>query len=69
MAVETSETALPEVQEATRDEGQAVLDNAAWRLLGMTGAEFLAAWDGGEFVEETERHEVSAVASLMPFAR
>ncbi len=63
------DAAAPEVREATADEGWNILSEAAWRMLGMSGQEFLVAWDRGDFVHETERHEVSAVAMLIPFVR
>lgn len=65
----TADHILPEVREVSPKEGREIFDNAARRMLGMSGGEFLAAWDRGDFTDEEDRHEVSAVAMLIPFAR
>jgi hypothetical protein len=59
-----------ETKELTREEGFALLDRQARRLLDMSGAEFIAAWDAGAFNGNTpERPEVVTVAMLLPFGR
>ncbi len=56
-----------EVAEASPEEGRELLDQAAQRLLGMSGDDFRRAWDAGEFDAEPERLGVAEVAMLLPF--
>lgn len=49
----------------TAEESREVFDRAAHRYLGMSGDEFLTAWDAGEF-EDVERPEVAQVVMLLP---
>jgi hypothetical protein len=59
-----------EVKELTQEEGFALLDRQARQLLGMSGEDFIAAWDAGAFNGNTpERSEVVTVAMLLPFGR
>jgi hypothetical protein len=57
-----------EIVEATREEGRAMLDRAAREELGMSGGQFLAKWDAGEY-DDTDNPAVTRVAMLIPFAR
>jgi hypothetical protein len=57
-----------DVVEATREEGRALLDRAAREVLNMSGGEFLAKWDAGEF-EDADDPAITRVAMLIPFAR
>ncbi|HUY44328.1 MAG TPA: hypothetical protein VMV92_01175 [Streptosporangiaceae bacterium] len=57
-----------EVVEATREEGQAMLDRAAREVLNISGTEFLAKWDAGEY-EDSADPAITRVAMLIPFAR
>lgn len=57
-----------EVREVSPREGWELFDAAARRFLGMSGAEFLEAWDRGAFAEE-DSPDVTLVALLIPFAR
>jgi len=54
--------------EATRDEGVAMLDRAARESLNISGDEFLARWDAGEY-EDMDDPAITRVAMLIPFAR
>lgn len=56
-----------EVVEATREEGRAILDRAAREALNISGDEFLAKWDDGDY-EEADDPSVTRVAMLIPFA-
>jgi hypothetical protein len=58
-------TELIEVDEAG---GREVLDNAAERLLGISGVDFLKRWDDGAFDGDGSL-AVMKVAMLIPFAR
>jgi hypothetical protein len=57
-----------EVTEATRDEGRAMLDRAAREVLNISGEEFLARWDAGEY-RDADDPAITRVAMLIPFAR
>ncbi len=54
--------------EADREEGKEILDRAAHRYLQMSGDEFMAKWDAGEF-PEVDQPDVLNVALLLPFVR
>lgn len=56
------------VTEVSRDEGRRMFDRAAREALGISGAEFLAKWDAGEY-EDNDDPAVTRVAMLIPFAR
>lgn len=64
-----SSTATDTLELLSDDEGRALLDEAARRYLGMSGAEFLMAWDSGKFQDDPDRPEVMRVAMLIPFGR
>jgi hypothetical protein len=69
MAHETCSEAEPiGVVEATREEGQAILDRAARDKLGISAGEFLLRWDRHAY-DDTDDPAVSEVAMLIPFAR
>jgi hypothetical protein len=54
------------------DEGHRLFDREARRLLGMSGDEFLARWDAGEFndlPDTPEGRQIMRVAYLIPFGR
>lgn len=57
-----------EVVEASREEGKAMFDRAAREALEISGDEFLAKWDAGEY-EDIDDPAVTRVAMLIPFAR
>jgi hypothetical protein len=50
------------------EEGRVLLDEAARRILNMTGDEFIAAWDDGR-IPNPDSLRVQQVAALLPFAR
>lgn len=54
------------------EEGRALFEREAQRLLGMSGEEFLRRWDAGEYRDQPETPElrnVMRVAFLISFAR
>jgi hypothetical protein len=57
-----------DVVEVTREEGREILDRAAQEALNISGEEFLARWDAGQY-EDDEDPAVTRVAMLIPFAR
>ncbi len=57
-----------DVVEVTREEGRAILDRAAREALNISGEEFLARWDAGQY-EDDDNPAVTRVAMLIPFAR
>ena len=56
-------------QELSRDEGRALFDRQARYHLGMSGDEFIRAWNAGEFDDDPDRPDVMRVVMLMGFAR
>ncbi len=63
----TSERA--KCQELSRDEGRALFDRQARYHLGISGDEFIRAWNAGEFDDDPDRPEVMEVVMLLPFAK
>jgi len=57
-----------EVVEATPEQGRALLDQAAREVLDISGEDFLARWDAGEY-EGSDDPAITRVAMLIPFAR
>ncbi len=55
-------------EELSSEEGRELLDAAARRKLGMSGGEFLQAWDAGRFAD-SDTLALHEVAALVPFAR
>jgi hypothetical protein len=47
-------------------ESREIFDRAARRYLGISGDEFIAAWEAGELDDDAERPEVARVAMLLP---
>ena len=64
-----SSTATDTIELLSDDEGKALLDEAARRYLGMSGVDFLMAWDSGRFKDDPDRPEVMRVAMLIPLGR
>ncbi len=56
------------VAEATREEGNGMLDRAAREVLNISGDEFLRRWDAGDY-QDAEDPAITRVAMLIPFAR
>ena len=65
---DTRSDAGVEVVEATPEEGVVVLDRAAREVLNISGDEFLAKWDAGDY-EGMDDPAITRVAMLIPFAR
>lgn len=63
-----SKTTVP-ASEYTAEEGRAIFDEVAHRLMAMSGEEFLRRWDAGEFADDPDRPEVIEVAMLIPLVR
>lgn len=56
------------------EEGQAMFDRHARKIVGMSGDEFIAKWDAGEFFDRDldatqEGRRITYLALLIPFAR
>ena len=56
------------ITEATPEQGQELFDRRARELLGISGREFLDAWDEGAFAGD-DRLAVMKMAMLLPFGR
>jgi hypothetical protein len=57
-----------EVTPVDQEEGAAILDRAAQRLLHMSGDDFAARWENGD-VEGMDHVAAMKVAMLIPLAR
>lgn len=69
---ETWRDSIPGVHFATEREGLALFDYQARKELGISGEEFLARWDAGEYhdpADETIARRIERLAMLIPFAR
>ncbi len=55
--------------EMTHEEAREFFDGQARAWLGMSGEDFMRAWDAGEISNEPERIEVTNVALLLGFGR
>ncbi|MGH2610793.1 MAG: hypothetical protein ACRDHF_17065 [Tepidiformaceae bacterium] len=54
----------------SREEGVAMFDREARRLMGMSGEEFLRKWDAGDFdVDGPDHTKLIELYFLMPFVR
>ncbi|MDX2733529.1 hypothetical protein [Streptomyces sp. PA03-2a] len=60
---------LPEVLEVDYSEGAEILDRAARRKLKISGDEFIARWDAGDFSGPEENVKAQEVAELLTFVR
>jgi len=75
MAIQTQQARQePDIEaddgyEMTPEEAHAFFDERARAYLGMSGEEFMRVWDAGEFDNEPEQTDVTAVALLLPFGR
>jgi hypothetical protein len=56
-------------QELTADEGRTFFDERCRELLGVSGAEFLEAYDSGRVWDWPRSEQVTELAMLLPFAR
>jgi hypothetical protein len=53
----------------TPEEAWASFDRAARRYLGISGEEFIAAWEAGRFDDDPDRPELIRVSLLRPVGR
>ena len=58
-----------QIHQLTREEGRELFERKAQRYLNMSGEDFLAAWDRGDFDEDADRFEVVQVVMLLPLVR
>ena len=58
-----------DVRELSRAEGWELLDREARRYLHMDAAQFIKAWEAGEFDEDPDRPDVMYIAMLLPFVQ
>jgi len=69
MAATDSETLdIPGVRVLTPEQGREIFDRQARQRLGMSGEEFIRAWDAGEF---GDRHDsdLMGIAMMLPLVR
>lgn len=55
--------------ELSPEEGRALFDARARQWLGISGEEFVQAWEAGEFDDDLDRPEVMQVAMLLPLVK
>ena len=53
----------------TEEEAAALFDREARRRLGMSGAEFIAAWESGQFDDDPDQPAVMYLAMLLPLVQ
>ena len=56
----------------TPEEGRRMFDEAARKIMGMSGEEFIRRWEAGEFdatFDQEGSRYIDDLASLIPFAR
>ena len=56
------------VRERSFEEGRELLDRQASLRLGISGEEFLRAWEAGEFGDRDDS-DLMGVAMMLPFVR
>ena len=69
---ETWRDSIPGVHIATELEGHRLFDHQARRTLGISGEEFLARWDQGDYrqiADAAEARKVHRLAMLIPGVR
>ena len=64
----SSKTDQNDAVELTREQGKELFDRRAWKLLGISGEDFLRRWDSGDFMNSDDP-KVSTLAVLIPFTR
>ena len=72
MALPVRETTHPPPTVLPPERAKALFEEEAWRIAGMSGDDFLARWDAGDFrdVEDTpEGRELAYLILLIPFGR
>lgn len=62
-----------QIRYLTDEEAAATFDHNAWRLLGISGEEFLKQWDSGEYENPDDRSEhgpqIMRLAAMIPLVR
>ena len=69
MAVRPTATTEVSVEEVSAEEGLRLFDARARELLGMSGEEFVAAYEGGHKWSADQADGVTELTMLLPFAR
>ena len=63
----TEQTPIPGVRYVTREEGVAMLDEAARKYLNMSGEEFVRRYRAGD-IPDPDRSEVIRLSFIMQYA-
>lgn len=72
MATRHSDPATTEndrVHHMTAEEGMAMLDREAERLLGISGEEFIQRWESGQYDDQPETPAIIRLALMSEFTR
>lgn len=67
-ATDSEEIDIPGVRVLTPEQEREIFERQARKRLGMSGDEFIRAWDAGEFGDRHDSHLMS-VAMMLPFVR
>jgi hypothetical protein len=59
---------VSDVREVSYEEGREIFERACRRDLGISGEEFLARWDNGEYADDGDP-KVMSIWVLLPFIR
>ncbi len=57
-----------QIDEVSRADGRAIVDQAAQKWLGISGETFLSSWQAGAFRDDDDPN-IARVAVLIPFAQ
>ena len=63
---------LPPIHHVTPAEGREMFDDAARKIMGMSGEEFIARWEAGEYDDIFDKYghrHIGMLAGLNPLAR
>jgi hypothetical protein len=66
MSMATLEDDGVAVEHISDSDGAEIVDAAARHNLGMSGEDFMAAWEAGKFDGDSDRPEIVRVAMLLP---
>lgn len=66
MTTAALETTVRDLSDA---EARELFDRHAQEALGLSGSDFIRAWEAGEFDDDPDRPEIMRLVMLLPFGR